>query len=298
MRQAGIIAAGGLYALEHNVERLADDHRRAARARRAPGARPRPRGRPREGADQHGLRRHARHRACGPARARRPGSPSTASSRLDEGPWSVRFVTHLDVDDADVEARSTAWRRAARGARRLSAVAREARGACAEAASPRPLRPCGQLRPRGAPARPIGKARAGVTRVTPPAFCRRRRAVREPGAPAGSRQSSRTRPTSPLGGRLLLLDRLGARPHGHVAVDLLHVVGGELARVVVPAGAPASWRPRRGRGSPTRGCRRRSGRCGTLRSSASVRRASTVFSAASRSRQALHVLAHGLADLA
>lgn len=31
MRQAGIIAAAGLYALEHNVERLADDHAHAAR---------------------------------------------------------------------------------------------------------------------------------------------------------------------------------------------------------------------------------------------------------------------------
>jgi threonine aldolase len=30
MRQAGIIAAGGLYALEHHVERLADDHANAA----------------------------------------------------------------------------------------------------------------------------------------------------------------------------------------------------------------------------------------------------------------------------
>ena len=29
MRQAGIIAAGGLYALEHHLERLGDDHRRA-----------------------------------------------------------------------------------------------------------------------------------------------------------------------------------------------------------------------------------------------------------------------------
>ncbi|WP_127753681.1 low-specificity L-threonine aldolase [Devosia sp. 1566] len=29
MRQAGILAAAGLYALEHNVERLAEDHRRA-----------------------------------------------------------------------------------------------------------------------------------------------------------------------------------------------------------------------------------------------------------------------------
>jgi threonine aldolase len=31
MRQAGIIAAAGLYALDHNVERLAEDHRNAAR---------------------------------------------------------------------------------------------------------------------------------------------------------------------------------------------------------------------------------------------------------------------------
>lgn len=30
MRQAGILAAAGLYALDHHVERLADDHRRAA----------------------------------------------------------------------------------------------------------------------------------------------------------------------------------------------------------------------------------------------------------------------------
>jgi threonine aldolase len=29
MRQAGIIAAGALFALEHNVDRLADDHRHA-----------------------------------------------------------------------------------------------------------------------------------------------------------------------------------------------------------------------------------------------------------------------------
>ena len=31
MRQAGILAAAGLYALENNVERLAEDHRSAAR---------------------------------------------------------------------------------------------------------------------------------------------------------------------------------------------------------------------------------------------------------------------------
>ena len=31
MRQAGIIAAAGIYALDHHVERLADDHARARR---------------------------------------------------------------------------------------------------------------------------------------------------------------------------------------------------------------------------------------------------------------------------
>src|SRR4051794_871539 len=43
MRQAGVIAAGGLYALRHHVERLADDHERARRlgvalAQAAPGS--------------------------------------------------------------------------------------------------------------------------------------------------------------------------------------------------------------------------------------------------------------------
>lgn len=35
MRQAGILAAAGIYALEHNIERLAEDHARAARLARA-----------------------------------------------------------------------------------------------------------------------------------------------------------------------------------------------------------------------------------------------------------------------
>ena len=34
MRQAGIVAAGALYALDHNVERLAEDHANARDARR------------------------------------------------------------------------------------------------------------------------------------------------------------------------------------------------------------------------------------------------------------------------
>ena len=35
MRQIGFMAAAGIYALEHNVERLADDHSRALRVRQA-----------------------------------------------------------------------------------------------------------------------------------------------------------------------------------------------------------------------------------------------------------------------
>lgn len=38
MRQAGIIAAGGLYALEHNIDRLADDHANAAQLTAGLGA--------------------------------------------------------------------------------------------------------------------------------------------------------------------------------------------------------------------------------------------------------------------
>ena len=37
MRQAGVIAAAGLYALEHNVERLADDHAQRRRPVGGPG---------------------------------------------------------------------------------------------------------------------------------------------------------------------------------------------------------------------------------------------------------------------
>ena len=38
MRQAGIIAAGGLYAVENHIERLAEDHARARRLAEAVNA--------------------------------------------------------------------------------------------------------------------------------------------------------------------------------------------------------------------------------------------------------------------
>ncbi|NVO29811.1 low-specificity L-threonine aldolase [Hymenobacter lapidiphilus] len=96
MRQAGYLAAAGLYALEHNVARLADDHRRARQLAEALAARPyvtevlpvetnlvifrltdtMPAEHFLAYLEQHGIR---------------------ASSF---GPQLIRFVTHLDIDDA------------------------------------------------------------------------------------------------------------------------------------------------------------------------------------------------------
>lgn len=101
MRQVGIIAAAGLYALQHNVERLADDHRRARalgeRLARVPGLT----------VDERKLQTNMVF-----AGTRDSGMSAESVVELlasfgvlavNNAPWSVRFVTHLDVDDADVE---------------------------------------------------------------------------------------------------------------------------------------------------------------------------------------------------
>jgi threonine aldolase len=101
MRQAGIIAAGGLYALRHNVERLADDQRRCRRLAEGLAAFP-------------GLDVDPAGVQTNMVFAGTKGSGMRAAEvvrrlayhgvlALDEGPWSVRFVTHLDVDDDDVD---------------------------------------------------------------------------------------------------------------------------------------------------------------------------------------------------
>jgi threonine aldolase len=102
MRQAGIVAAGGLHALRHHIARLADDHRRARRLAQGlaelPGLE----------IDLVGVQTNMVF-----AGTRGAGVPAADLVRrlaaqgvlcLDEAPWSVRFVTHLDVDDDDVEA--------------------------------------------------------------------------------------------------------------------------------------------------------------------------------------------------
>jgi threonine aldolase len=85
MRQAGVVAAAALYALEHHVERLADDH---ARARRL--------------AEALGLESETNFVAIpdpgdGEARARRRGVLLG-----DLRPGWLRAVTHLGVSDDDI----------------------------------------------------------------------------------------------------------------------------------------------------------------------------------------------------
>lgn len=86
MRQAGMLAAAGSYALEHHVERLAEDHRRAALIADALGV--------------------------GPVQTNIvpvvvPDAPRLAAAAREQGvlvsvvgPRTIRLVTHLDVDDA------------------------------------------------------------------------------------------------------------------------------------------------------------------------------------------------------
>ena len=101
MRQSGVLAAMGLYALDNNVERLADDHRRATRIGRALA----------------GMRLVAK---TAPVETNIVVAdlayPEMTAPRLAEtlrragasisvlGERRIRIVTHLDVDDDDTDA--------------------------------------------------------------------------------------------------------------------------------------------------------------------------------------------------
>ena len=101
MRQAGIVAAAGVYALEHNVERLADDHARARRLAEGLHAAGVPvdleqvetnfvqiKLAPLELAPREALRRLAEH---------------GVGLSMTPHPTRLRAVTHLDVNDDDIE---------------------------------------------------------------------------------------------------------------------------------------------------------------------------------------------------
>ena len=101
MRQAGIAAAGGLYALRHNVARLADDHHRARRLAEGLTALP---GLAIDLGTVQTNMVFAGTKGTGmpaPKLVERLGAEGVLC--LDEAPWSVRFVTHLDLGDGDIE---------------------------------------------------------------------------------------------------------------------------------------------------------------------------------------------------
>jgi threonine aldolase len=98
MRQAGILAAAGLYALDHNIDRLVDDHARARRAAEAmaeaaPGS-----------VDPATVETNiviVDVAAAGWTSAAFVEAALTAGVRTYAvGPRAVRLVWHLDVDDA------------------------------------------------------------------------------------------------------------------------------------------------------------------------------------------------------
>jgi threonine aldolase len=89
MRQAGILAAAGRYALAHHIDRLADDHARAARLAEALGG---------EAAQTNIVVLDAADAPTVAGKAREEGVLVSAL-----GPRFLRLVTHVDVDDAGID---------------------------------------------------------------------------------------------------------------------------------------------------------------------------------------------------
>jgi threonine aldolase len=99
MRQAGVLAAAGRYALGHHVDRLADDHARAARLAEALA--------PYGVVDAGKVRTNMvpLDLAKSPVDAVALGAAARERAVLVSvlGPRTVRLVTHLDLDDAGVD---------------------------------------------------------------------------------------------------------------------------------------------------------------------------------------------------
>lgn len=106
MRQSGMLAAACLHALDHHVERLVDDHRRARAL--ADGL-----------AELPGVEIDPATVATNIVIATVPDPPALIARLAEEGvlvgpagPGRIRAVTHLDVDDAGIEAALGAFRAA------------------------------------------------------------------------------------------------------------------------------------------------------------------------------------------
>ncbi|WP_139920611.1 low specificity L-threonine aldolase [Hymenobacter sp. DG01] len=96
MRQAGYLAAAGLYALEHNVERLSDDHRRARQLGTALAAQS-------YVAEVLPVETNLvifRLQDNTPAEQFLAQLEQQGIRATSFGPQMIRFVTHLDIDDA------------------------------------------------------------------------------------------------------------------------------------------------------------------------------------------------------
>jgi threonine aldolase len=106
MRQAGMLAAAASYALDHHVERMAQDHALAKRL--AEGL-----------AGIEGVQVEAPHTnivfvdLTGPARAKSQGLIENLAKQgvLATGLYRLRFATHLDVDEAGIDRAIAAVRR-------------------------------------------------------------------------------------------------------------------------------------------------------------------------------------------
>jgi len=92
MRQAGILAAAGLFALEHQLERLAQDHERAAALGRALGVT---------------TETNIVPLAVTDARAFAAAARDQGVLLSVVGPQRVRLLTHLDIDDAGAQRAAT-----------------------------------------------------------------------------------------------------------------------------------------------------------------------------------------------
>jgi len=113
MRQVGIIAAAGIYALERHVERLAEDHQNARFL--AEGIKNIPRltlGA--EGDDAQTVQTNLVYFKVDPAAARNPAlnahvlserlrAHGVLANPLGKNPYQMRMVTHLDVSATDIE---------------------------------------------------------------------------------------------------------------------------------------------------------------------------------------------------
>lgn len=95
MRQAGVLAAGGLYALEHNIDRLADDHAKAERL--ALGL---------QGIQQLRVEQHSNMVFIEPKQSDQSSLMQHLQNHhiLIGAPVPIaRLVTHLDISEADID---------------------------------------------------------------------------------------------------------------------------------------------------------------------------------------------------